>query len=231
MSTKKKTSPSSDGMKQGSLFSFFAKKPKSSSNNPSRTSTAKKSSTTTPAATSVSTSAQKTASTSVNDPVKDTRPSAYSKQITSNEKCNKVKLNMKIAVYWPDDKAYYPGKKQKQSAAKRNQGGSLSSHSIPLPMRFQLSSKGNAKIDQSSIWNMKMERASGSIFDGKNSVSLTMTTTTLMTRKSKRSQPMAHSQGNDPGSRKKATKKNSKWMMRYRMAKNLNTTMKMMTCS
>ena len=115
MSSNKKKSSSST-LKQGTLFSFFAKKPKASSVSKGPPSSAKapavlsSSSTKSPIASQVSTTSSSTSATTSN--TDQTKP--------RNIKWKKVTLNCRVGVYWPDDQKYYEAIVLKQRGSSSN---------------------------------------------------------------------------------------------------------------
>lgn len=103
---KKAPAPPINGMKQGNLFSFFTKKPKEAVS-----SSVSSSNRDVPAS---ATKTASTASTSKSTPQSTRAAPGQPRTINSAAKVNKVKIGMKIAVFWPDDKKYYPAVVAKQ---------------------------------------------------------------------------------------------------------------------
>ena len=98
---KKKNKPDARRMKQGNLFSFFTKvSPKTKQSKPTN------------ATPQVSSSKETSSAASIRVPSRSTPTSSTS----NNRNWSKVKLNSRLAVFWPDDKKYYPAVVKKESS-------------------------------------------------------------------------------------------------------------------
>lgn len=99
MASSKKNKSNASRMKQGNLYSFFAPK-KASTPSATKAVNAGKASQKSPDAASL---------------VRHSSSSTSNSTALKSEKWKMVKLNMKIAVFWPDDRQYYPAAVKKES--------------------------------------------------------------------------------------------------------------------